>query len=56
MSEKSSKESSSPVKRLDLERLKAVVQETSEWPAYRRAELGTKAPSRVETKSAKAGE
>lgn len=51
MSQESSKESPAPAKRLDRQRLEAVVQETSQWPAYRRAELGTKAPSRVETKS-----
>jgi hypothetical protein len=37
-------------KQLDPERLMAVAKEVSTWPAYRRAELGTKAPSRVGTK------
>jgi len=40
-----------PVRKLDRQRLKEVVEETSKWPVYMRGEVGSKAPSRIDTRT-----
>lgn len=42
-------ETKTTTRRLDQDRLKSLVEESRTWPAYMRAELGVKAPSRIET-------
>jgi hypothetical protein len=44
------KETSAVPRRLDRERLKALAEASRSWPAYMRAELGVKAPSRIDTR------
>ena len=37
-----------PIRRLDRERLRELALSSRAWPAYMHAELGVKAPSRIE--------
>lgn len=47
MRENTLKQSVNTGKRLDLDRLKSLVQASESWPAYRRAEMGANAPAKV---------
>ena len=49
MSQTLQKQTKPEVRRLDRTRLKALAEESRTWPAYMRAEIGVKAPSRIET-------
>jgi hypothetical protein len=51
MATPSNSNTQAPVRKLDRQRLKEVVEETSKWPAYMRGEVGSKAPSRIETRT-----